>query len=145
MVGTGSKSTLVTQASFQSQGLVRYRARVDQRSKRLVIPVSSSIQTHFPVELPGGLDARFCEVMDAAPVMIWVSGTEKQCIWFNQPWLDFTGRDIQQELGDGWLEGVHPKDVDRCRETYVGHFDARKEFRMEYRLRRYDRTYRWID
>jgi PAS domain S-box-containing protein len=99
----------------------------------------------FPVELPGGLDARFCEVMDAAPVMIWVSNTDKQCVWFNRPWLTFTGRDLQQEFGDGWLDGVHPEDFDRCLKTYVSHFDARKEFRMEYRLRRHDRTYRWID
>jgi PAS domain S-box-containing protein len=101
--------------------------------------------TSFPVELPGGPDASFCEVMDAAPVMIWVSGTDKQCFWFNRPWLNFTGRDIQQEVGNGWTEGVHPDDFDRCLKTYVDHFDARKEFRMEYRLRRYDRTYRWID
>jgi len=107
--------------------------------------MSTSIPTNFPVELPGGLDARFCEVMDAAPVMIWVSGTDKQCVWFNQPWLAFTGRDMQQELGSGWSKGVHPEDFDRCLETYVSHFDARKEFRMEYRLRRYDQTYRWID
>jgi PAS domain S-box-containing protein len=106
---------------------------------------STSASTSFPVELPGGLDARFCEVMDAAPVMIWVSGTDKQCVWFNRPWLNFTGRDKQQELGNGWSEGVHPEDLDRCLKTYVDHFDARKEFRMEYRLRRYDQTYRWID
>jgi PAS domain S-box-containing protein len=83
--------------------------------------------------------------MDAAPVMIWVSGTDMQCIWFNQPWLAFTGRDMQQELGNGWSEGVHPEDFDHCLETYVSHFDARKEFRMEYRLRCHDQTYRWID
>ena len=107
--------------------------------------MSTSVPTNFPVELPGGLDARFCEVMDVAPVMIWVSNTDKQCVWFNRPWLNFTGRDIQQELGDGWSEGVHPEDLDRCLKTYVSHFDARKELRMEYRLRRYDLTYRWID
>ena len=77
--------------------------------------------------------------------MIWVSGTDKQCIWFNRPWLNFTGRDIHEELGDGWVEGVHPEDLDRCLETYVRHFDARTDFRMEYRLRRSDQTYRWID
>ena len=101
--------------------------------------------TDFPVEPLGGLDARFCEVMNTAPVMIWVSNKDKQCVWFNRPWLNFTGRDIQQELGDGWLEGVHPEDSDRCLKTYVSQFDARKEFRMDYRLRRYDGTYRWID
>jgi PAS domain S-box-containing protein len=101
--------------------------------------------TNIPAELPAGLDARFCEVMDAAPVMIWVSGTDKQCAWFNRPWLKFTGRDMHQEIGNGWSEGVHPEDFDRCLETYVSHFDARTQFRMEYRLRCNDGTYRWID
>ncbi len=126
------------------RSLVRYRERIDQRSK-LAIQMRTSLPTTLPVELADGLDARFCEVMDAAPVMIWVSGPDKQCVWFNRPWLTFTGRDMQQELGNGWSEGVDRKDFDRCLETYVTHFDARKEFRMEYRLRRHDRSYRWID
>jgi PAS domain S-box-containing protein len=104
-----------------------------------------SIKANFPVEPLGGLDAKFCEIMDTAPVMIWVSNPEKQCVWFNRPWLDFTGRELQQELGDGWLEGVHPEDADRCLKTYVSHFDARKDFRMDYRLRCHDGRYRWID
>jgi PAS domain S-box-containing protein len=126
------------------RALVRCRERIDQRSKSAIL-TSTSPLTDFPVEPAGGLDARFCEIMDVAPVMIWVSGPDKQCVWFNRRWLSFTGRDMQQELGNGWSEGVHPKDFDRCLETYVSHFDARKEFRMEYRLSRHDRTYRWID
>jgi PAS domain S-box-containing protein len=136
-----SKSTLVEAIE---RSLVRYRERSEQRSKATIL-TDASTPTDFRVELPGGLDARFCEVMDAAPVMIWVSDTDKQCVWFNRPWLTFTGRDMSQEFGNGWTEGVHPEDFDRCLETYVSHFDARKEFRMEYRLRRHDRTYRWID
>jgi PAS domain S-box-containing protein len=91
------------------------------------------------------LDARFCEVMDAAPVMIWMSGTDKGCVWFNRPWLTFTGRSLAQETGYGWSEGVHPDDFERCIELYSSHFDARKDFRMQYRLRRHDGVYRWID
>jgi PAS domain S-box-containing protein len=124
--------------------LVQYREHIDQGSKFPIL-TSPSSPTNIPAESAGGLDARFCEIMDAAPVMIWVSGPDKQCVWFNRPWLTFTGRDMQQELGNGWSEGVHPKDFNRCLETYVAHFEARKEFRMEYRLRRHDRTYRWID
>src|SRR5215472_17466180 len=101
--------------------------------------------TDIPAEPAGGLDARFCEVMDAAPVMIWVSAQDKSCIWFNRPWLSFTGRAMNQELGNGWADGVHPEDFDRCLEIYVGDFDARKPFRMQYRLRRHDGAYRWID
>ena len=123
---------------------MQYGERIGQRSKIAILTYPSP-PTNIPAEPAGGLDARFCEIMDAAPVMIWVSGPDKQCVWFNRPWLTFTGRDIRQELGNGWSEGVHPKDFDRCLETYIGHFEARKEFRMEYRLRRHDRTYRWID
>jgi PAS domain S-box-containing protein len=101
--------------------------------------------TEFDAEPAGGLDARFCEVMDAAPVMIWVSGLDKLCVWFNQPWLTFTGRSMAQEIGDGWAQGVHLDDLNRCLEMYIRHFDARKQFRMQYRLRRHNGAYRWID
>jgi len=77
--------------------------------------------------------------------MIWVSGADKNCVWFNRPWLKFAGRSMAQELGDGWTEGVHPDDYERCLETYVDHFEARIEFRMQYRLRGHDGGYRWID
>jgi PAS domain S-box-containing protein len=97
-----------------------------------------------PIEPSGGLDARFCEVMDAAPVMIWVSGQDKRCVWFNQQPLNFTGRCIAQELGNGWAEGVHREDFDHCLKTYISHFDARQEFRMQYRLRQRDGAYHWI-
>jgi PAS domain-containing protein len=64
--------------------------------------------SYIPVERPSGLDQRFCEVMDAAPVMVWVSGPDKNCVWFNRVWLKFTGRNVVHELGDGWTEGIHP-------------------------------------
>jgi PAS domain S-box-containing protein len=136
-----SKTTLLEAIE---RALVRQRERIDRRSER-PIPTSVSLPTIPPAEPAGGLDERFCEIMDAAPVMIWVSGPDKQCVWFNRPWLTFTGRGMQQEVGNGWSEGVHPRDFDRCLETYASHFDARREFRMEYRLRRHDGTYRWID
>jgi PAS domain-containing protein len=68
----------------------------------------------LPIEPPGGLDERFCEVVDAAPVMIWVSGKDKGCVWFNRPWLAFTGRSMAQEAGSGWADGVHRDDFERC-------------------------------
>ena len=83
--------------------------------------------------------------MDAAPVMIWVAGKDKGCVWFNRPWMTFTGRRLAQEVGNGWSEGVHPDDFDRSIEVYSRHFDARKDFRIQYRLRRHDGAYRWID
>jgi PAS domain S-box-containing protein len=89
-------------------------------------------------------EARFRTMADTAPVMIWMSDTDKLCVFFNKGWLDFTGRTMAQELGNGWSAGVHPQDLDRCLETYVGAFNARREFSMDYRLRRSDGEYRWV-
>ena len=89
-------------------------------------------------------EERFRNMADNAPVMIWISGTDKLCAFFNKPWLDFTGRAMEDELGNGWAEGVHPEDYDRCLEIYGMSFEAREPFKMEYRLRRYDGEHRWV-
>jgi diguanylate cyclase (GGDEF)-like protein/PAS domain S-box-containing protein len=87
---------------------------------------------------------RFRNLANAAPVLIWVAGTDKLCTWFNDTWLEYTGRTYQQEVGNGWTEGVFPDDLDRCLEIYITHFDARQPFQMEYRLRGHDGEYHWF-
>jgi len=89
-------------------------------------------------------EERFRIMANTAPVMIWMSGTNKRCDYFNNRWLDFTGRTLEQELGDGWAKGVHRDDLERCLEIYRNSFDARQEFTMEYRLRRWDGEYGWV-
>jgi PAS domain S-box-containing protein len=89
-------------------------------------------------------ESRFRNMADVAPVLLWMSGTDSLCTFFNQTWLDFTGRSLEQEWGVGWAEGVHFEDFQRCVDTYEAAFNKRQIFEMEYRLRRHDGLFRWI-
>jgi PAS domain S-box-containing protein len=81
---------------------------------------------------------------NTAPMMIWMTGTDKLCTFVNKKWLDFTGGSLQRELGHGWIAGLHPDDLDRFRKVFASSFDARQEFTVEYRLRKSDGEYRWL-
>jgi len=89
-------------------------------------------------------EQRFRLVANTAPVMIWLSGPDKLCTYVNQTWLDITGRPLEAEIGNGWLERIHPDDMRTCLETYTKSFDRRESFTMQYRLRRSKGDYRWV-
>ena len=89
-------------------------------------------------------EERFRLMADAAPVLIWVADTGTNCAFFNQRWLGFTGRTLEQERGSGWTGGVHPDDVQPCVQAFLAAFSARQDFQVEYRLRRFDGVYRWL-
>lgn len=92
----------------------------------------------------GAGETEFRELADNAPVLMWRAGLDKVCDWFNKPWLEFTGARLQEEVGFGWSQRVHPEDLERNVNEFVKAFDERRPFSLTYRLKRHDGEYRWI-
>jgi PAS domain S-box-containing protein len=90
-------------------------------------------------------EVRFYLLADAAPLMIWMSGPDAMCTYFNRAWLEFRGRDLAEEAGNGWADGLHPDDRAFCIESYLRAFAAREPFRIQYRLQRAAGDYRWLE
>jgi PAS domain S-box-containing protein len=90
-------------------------------------------------------EARFYLLADAVPWMIWMSGPDAMCTYFNRAWLEFRGRDLADEAGNGWAQGLHPDDRAFCIENYLKCFGAREPFRIQYRLQRAGGDYRWLE
>lgn len=84
-------------------------------------------------------------IVESSPNMIWRSNLSTECDYFNKTWLDFTGHTMDEEYGFGWASGVHPDDYDRCVKIYLDHFNLQQPFEMDYRLKRHDGQYRWIN
>ena len=83
-------------------------------------------------------------LLDEFPDLIWRSGTDGLCYYFNSTWLKFRGRTLEQEKGNGWTEGVHPDDIEFCVDYYTNAFNSRIPFVMEYRILNFLGEYRWI-
>jgi PAS domain S-box-containing protein len=109
-----------------------------------LLRLSGEIEECLSAEPVTGMDLRFRAMADSAPVLLWMAGTDSLCTFFNHTWLEFTGRSMEQEIGVGWAEGVHPVDFQSCMDTFMAAFASRRPFEMSYRLRRHDGEYRWI-
>jgi PAS domain S-box-containing protein len=106
-------------------------------------PASTAVRQETEARL-AETEARFRTMADCAPVLLWQAGADTGCDFFNEFWLKFTGRAVDDELGSGWASGVHPEDFQECMSTFLAAFVERRQFRMEYRLRRHDGQYRWL-
>jgi PAS domain S-box-containing protein len=118
--------------------------RGDQAGQTSLITIQDITERKNAIEALRESEQRFRVITEAAPILVWMSGTDKICYYFNKGWLDFVGRAIEQEVDNGWVQNVHPDDFDRCLRTYVESFDARQPFEMEYRLLHRSGQYRWI-
>jgi PAS domain S-box-containing protein len=118
--------------------LARFRNQLEQLVLERTAELGSAVDRIRESE------ERFRNMADTAPVLIWVSGTDRLCTFVNETWLAFTGHSIGEELGGGWTRRVHPDDLERCLEIYTSAFDARRNFEVECRLLRADGEFRWI-
>ena len=119
--------------------------KIEDSGEECLLMVSSDITDRVATQQAlRESEERFRNMADSSPVMIWVSGPDNSCTYVNKRWRDFTGRTLQQELGSGWAEGIHPEDRDRSFQIYANSVEERKPFGIEYQLRRHDGEYRWI-
>lgn len=117
-----------------------------EAEKKRFREAGSTVKRWVTKGLPGSgaYDDCLMLLLDDSPALIWRSGPDAGCNYFNRAWLEFTGRSMEASLGDGWADDVHPDDVEACVSKYLDAFNARRSFLLEYRLRRYDGAYRWI-
>ena len=134
------KRTLVLNTELD-QAALGYPAQLESVNKELAEEIGkhrAAPQAHQESERP------FRSMADGAPVMTWIAGRDKLFSYFGKGWLEFTGRTMAEDLSNGWAAPVHPEDRERCLSVYTNAFEARHEFSMEYRLKRFDGEYRWV-
>jgi PAS domain S-box-containing protein len=131
------------QAAFELEFLMTVSPLKHADGGAVVVDVDITARKRAEIALRES-ENRFRQLTDALPVGVWMSGADGACTYCNKTWLDLAGRSLERQLGEGWLDSVHPGDRDRVRNVYLRAFEAREPFSVEYRLRRHDGEYRWL-
>ncbi|MEO8514893.1 MAG: PAS domain S-box protein, partial [Ignavibacteria bacterium] len=122
--------------------------RVEERTSELKLSnekLTSEINNRIKIESSlRESEERFRLMADSAPVLIWISGTNKKFTYVNKGWLDFTGKNTEQELGSGWIDDIHPEDLEPTLSAYSANFDSRSNFEIEFRLKSSSNNYVWF-
>ena len=135
----------VRTSSGESKTVVCSSQIIEVEGEQCVLTVMNDITEHKRTRNAlKESEERFRMMADSAPVLIWVADESGECIYFNKPWLEFTGRSLEEDEGKGWHQNVHPDDFDSCRSNYARALENRETFSTEYRLRRHDGEYRWV-
>ncbi len=129
---------------FNDRQTDRFTTSLIDHFERIADSLSIALSRHQVEEVLREKEKNYGTLMNSGRALVWTAGEDKLCNYFNSIWLEFTGRTLQQEMGNGWTDGVHPEDLQQCLDTYVNAFDRREKFSIEYRLRRHDGEYRWI-
>jgi len=126
----------------------KYKGSFSEEDEHILLQlaqhVATSIEQMRTEEELRESEARFRTMADAAPVLVWMAGTDGRCNWFNKPWLDFVGRSIEEEARHGWSQNIHPDDSDSYVSTFKEHFGKRKPFKIRYRMRDREGKYSWF-
>ena len=135
-----------TRGFFDEHGVTEYQAvGRDITARKRAEEAHRQLESQRQIEMVlRASEERFRSLADNAPVLIWMSRVTKEAAYFNKPWLDFTGRTLEEELGSGWIESIHPDDVQAWIDTYDRAFARREPLAVQFRLRRHDGEYRWI-
>ena len=146
-IADGKTSVQVSAMSNDAIGKGNFEVEIQPRSKEdmltsAIIRMKNNLQ-RFTYELEKSKQ-QFKQVADTAPVIIWMTDDDKQCNFVNKEWLRFTGRKPEQEMGYGWVEGMHPDDYPRTAEIFDDAFRQRKQYHVEYRFRSADGEYKWL-
>lgn len=119
------------------------RRALEERSRQLEAAEASERRLRqTQIELADS-EARFRNMADNTPVMMWVTDPDGACTYLNRVWYEFTGQSEEEVRGFGWLDTTHPDDRAAAEQAFLAANAARQPFRLEYRLRRADGTYRW--